>query len=182
MKSSGQNSRRISPALKIALVGIMAATVECGKLALAFLPNVEVVTLLLALYGYVFGFSGFVAAVVFVSIEPLIYGFNTWVVSYYLYWPFVSLIFMILAKLKVKNRWLLTGAAVIITAWFGVLTSLVDLGLLSGFFDNFFYRFSVYYARGVVFYAVQIACNAVLFSLLFSFLAKKLEKIKKQFL
>jgi len=182
MKSSGQNSRRISPARKIALVGIMAATVECAKLALAFLPNIEAVTLLLALYGYVFGFSGFFAAVVFVSIEPLIYGFNTWVVSYYLYWPLVSLVFMLLAKLKVKNRWLITGAAVILTAWFGVLTSLVDIGLLSGFFDKFAYRFAVYYARGVVFYAVQIVCNAVLFPLLFRFLANKLEGIKKQFL
>ena len=182
MKSSGQNSKRISPARNIALVGIMAATVECAKLALAFLPNVEAVTLLLALYGYVFGFSGFAAAVVFVSIEPLIYGFNTWVVSYYLYWPFVSLTFMLLAKLRVKNRWLLTIAAVILTAWFGVLTTLIDIGLLSGFFDNFAYRFAVYYARGAVFYAVQIACNAILFPLLFRFLVNKLEKVKKQFL
>ena len=71
MKNKGQNSIRISPARNIALVGIMAATVECAKLALAFLPNVEVVTLLLALYGYVFGYLGFAAAIVFVSIEPL---------------------------------------------------------------------------------------------------------------
>ena len=166
----------------IALVGIMAATVECGKLALSFLPNIEVVTLLLALYGYVFGFLGVVAALVFVSIEPIIYGFNTWVVSYYLYWPLVSLVFMLLAKIKVKNRFLLTGAAVLLTAWFGILTRLVDLGLLSGFFDNFWYRFTVYYARGAVFYIVQIACNAVLFPLLFKFLAGKLERIKHQFL
>lgn len=182
MKNKGQNSIRISPARNIALVGIMAATVECAKLALAFLPNVEVVTLLLALYGYVFGYLGFAAAIVFVSIEPLIYGFNTWVVSYYLYWPLVSLVFMLLAKLKVKNRWILTLVAVILTAWFGVLTTLVDIGLLSGFFDNFAYRFAVYYARGAVFYAVQIACNAILFPLLFHFLANKLEKVKKQFL
>ena len=166
----------------IALVGIMAATVECGKLALSFLPNIEVVTLLLALYGYVFGFLGVVAALVFVSIEPIIYGFNTWVVSYYLYWPLVSLVFMLLAKIKVKNRFLLTGAAVLLTAWFGILTTLVDLGILSGFFDNFLYRFSVYYARGAVFYIIQIACNAVLFPLLFKFLAGKLERIKHQFL
>ncbi len=179
MKNKGQNSLRISPAQNIALVGIMAATVECAKLALAFLPNVEVVTLLLALYGYVFGFLGFAAAIVFVCIEPLIYGFNTWVVSYYLYWPFVSLVFMFLARLRVKNRWILTLAAVILTAWFGVLTTLVDIGLLSGFFDNFAYRFAVYYARGVVFYAVQIVCNAVLFPLLFHFLKNKLEKVKK---
>ena len=36
-------------ALSIALVGIMAATVECGKLALAALPNIEVVTFLIGI-------------------------------------------------------------------------------------------------------------------------------------
>jgi len=182
MSIKGRSSKRATPSRMIALVGIMAATVECGKLALSFLPNIEVVTLLLALYGYVFGFLGVVAALVFVSIEPIIYGFNTWVVSYYLYWPLVSLVFMMLAKIKVKNRFLLTGAALLLTAWFGVLTTLVDLGLLSGFFDNFWYRFTVYYVRGAVFYIVQIACNAVLFPLLFKFLAGKLERIKHQFL
>lgn len=178
MRGDRKNSLRISPARKIALVGIMAATLECSKLALSFLPNIETVTLLLALYGYVFGILGFASAIVFVSIEPLIYGFNTWVVSYYLYWPLVPLVFWLLSKLKVKNRWLLTLVAVILTAWFGVLTSLVDIGLLSGFFDNFAQRFAIYYARGIVFYAVQIACNAVLFLLLFPFLSEKFKKIK----
>ena len=41
---------KFHPARAAALVGIMAATVECGKLALSFLPNVEVVTLLIALF------------------------------------------------------------------------------------------------------------------------------------
>ena len=45
----------------IALVGIMAATLECAKLALASLPNIEAVTLLSAVYGYVFGPLGIAA-------------------------------------------------------------------------------------------------------------------------
>lgn len=162
-----------------ALVGIAAATVECGKLALSFLPNVEVVTLLLALYGYVFGWLGVLSAVVFVCIEPLIYGINTWVITYFIYWPLVAFIFMLLGRAKIKNRWIFTAAAVILTVFFGVLSSLVDIGLLSGFFDNFLYRFAVYYARGIAFYIVQIACNAVLFPLLFNFLRVKVEIIKK---
>ena len=182
MSKNGRGSKRASAARAIALVGIMAATVECGKLALAVIPNVEVVTLLLALYGYVFGLLGVVASLVFVSIEPLIYGFGTWVVSYYLYWPLVAFVFMLLAKMRVENRFILTGVAVLLTVWFGVLTSFVDLGLLSGFFENFWYRFGIYYARGIVFYTVQIICNAVLFPLLFRFLAAKLGKIKNGFL
>ena len=60
-------AKRLSPARALALVGISAATVECGKLALMALPNIEVVTLLLALYGYVFGPLGVAAAVVHAS-------------------------------------------------------------------------------------------------------------------
>ena len=47
--------KKKSPAKTVALVGIMTASVECVKLALAFLPNIEAVSLLLALYSYVFG-------------------------------------------------------------------------------------------------------------------------------
>lgn len=180
MKNNGQNSKKRTVARSLALVGIMAATAECGKLALSFLPNVEVVTLLLALYGYVFGGLGVTAAFVFVSIEPLIWGFNTWVVSYYLYWPLVALVFMILSKFKIKNRVIIASSAVLLTFFFGILTALIDVGLLSGAFDNFAYRFGIYYARGIVFYIVQIVSNAVIFMLLFPFLRDRLEKIKKR--
>ena len=179
---NAHKKRAISGARAIALVGITAATVECGKLALAALPNIEIVTLLVALYGYVFGWYGVASAVVFVSIEPLIYGFGTWLPSYFIYWPLVAVVFMLLAKMRVRSRWLLTAAAVVLTVFFGILTSLIDVGLLSGNFDRFFYRFGVYYARGIVFYAIQIACNAVLFPLAFRFLADKLSVMRAQFL
>ena len=165
---------------KIALVAIMAATLECGKLALSFLPNVEVVTLLTALYGYSFGYLGILASVVFVCIEPLIYGFGTWTVTYFLYWPLVAAVFMVLGLVRVRSRWVSTGAAVMLTVWFGVLSSLVDIGLLSGNFDRFFYRFSIYYSGGFLFYTIQIATNAVLFPLLFNFLRDRLIKIRSR--
>ena len=104
MRNSDRGAKKTDSAKIIALVGIMAATLECGKLALSFLPNIEVVTILLALYGYTFGIYGIMAAFVFVCIEPLIYGFGTWVVSYFLYWPLVALVFMLFAKLRIKNR------------------------------------------------------------------------------
>ena len=175
-------NRKTTPAMSVALVGIMAATVECGKLALASIPNVEVVTLLLAIYGYVFGILGVLASVVFVCIEPLIYGFGLWTITYFLYWPLVTLAFMLLKRLGVKNRFILTAAALILTVWFGVLSSLIDVGLLSGYFENFFGRFTIYYLRGITFYVTQLVCNAILFLFAFKFLAKKLEGVKKNFL
>ncbi len=169
--------RRISAARAVATVGILAAVTECAKLALAALPNVEVVTLLVALWGYVFGWVGVCATAVFVCVEPLIWGVNTWVITYFLYWPPLSVLFMILSRCRVRNRVALTAAAVVMTFWFGVLSSLVDVGLLTGYFDNFLYRFGIYYARGVPFYAVQIACNAVLFPLCFLPLEKRARRL-----
>ena len=163
----------------VALVGMMAATLEVAKLILALLPNIEVVTLLCGLYGYVFGGWGVLATFVFVSIEPLIWGFGTWLISYYLYWPFVALIFMLLGKAGIKNRVLLTVTALALTLWFGVLSSLVDIGLFSGSYDRFFYRFSIYYARGIFFYVAQLVSNAVVFPLLFRPLAELLRRWKR---
>lgn len=172
-------ARRLGITRSICLVGLMAACIECGKLVLAVFPNIEVVTLLTAIFGYAFGWLGVLASVIFVMIEPLIYGFGGWVISYALYWPAVAFVFMLLGRLGVKNRISITAVALALTLWFGVLSSLVDVGLFSGRFDNFISRFAVYYARGVGFYAIQLATNAVLFPILFRPLTTKLYKFKR---
>ena len=168
-------------AKKIALIAVMTATVEAGKLALAWIPNVEVVTLLCALYGYVFGGMGIFAISIFVVIESFIWGFNTWVLSYIIHWNSVCLIFWLLGRFKVKRVVWLTATAVLLTIWFGVLTSLVDVGLFGGIKNNFFKRFSIYYMRGIVFYVIQTVCNLVVFLLAFKPLAKVMFKAKKKF-
>ena len=40
---------------KIAVIALMSATLTGGKMAMSFIPNVEPVSILLALYAYVFG-------------------------------------------------------------------------------------------------------------------------------
>lgn len=162
----------------VALVGIMAATIECGKLVLSFLPNVEVVTLLCAIYGYVFGWLGVAAALVFVCVEPLIWGLGSWVVTYIVYWPLVALIFMLLSKSKIKNRWIITAVAVGLTVFFGVFSSVIDTAFYLGINQAYFRNLILYYARGSVFYIVQIVCNAVIFPTLFTFLTEKLSVVR----
>ena len=155
----------------------MAATLEGGKLALSFIPNVEIVTLLCAVYGYVFGLCGIIATYVFVAIETLIWGANTWVISYFIHWGCVAFVFMLFGKFKIESRLIATAAAVILTTAFGVLTSLVDTGLLTGFFDDFWRRFAIIYTRGFVFYIAQIVCNLLLFLIVFKPLVKRIDKI-----
>lgn len=185
----------LSPIKRIATVGIMAATVECGKLAMAVFPNIEVVSLFLALYGYSFGSLGVLAAFVFCAIEPLIWGFGPWVISYFLYWPLIPLVFGFLGKLRSKightrientskkRIFSLSYALVIsgLTLWFGILTSLIDVGLLTGNYESFFFRFGVYYLRGIPFYITHLVSNFLIFFFSFKPLSHLFLKIKKGF-
>lgn len=166
-----------NPITALAFTALAAASIECGKLALSAIPNVEIVTLLCALYGYCLGGYGIVATIIFVCIEPLIYGFGTWTISYFLYWPMVALVFCFFKKANIQSRLVFTLAAIALTVWFGLLTSLVDTGLFSGVFESFFSRFKILYLRGLVFYALQIGTNAVLFPILFKPLSKRLSSI-----
>lgn len=184
-----KSEKKLSPVKRIAVVGIMAATLECGKLALAVLPNIEVVSLLLALYGYVFGSLGVLAALIFCAIEPLIWGFGPWVISYFLYWPFLSLAFCVLSKargqgedLKREKRFSLPLLPLLLifvfTLWFGVLTSFVDVGLFTGKLDRFFWRFGIYYLRGIPFYITHVVSNTLIFAFAFSPLCRIFRRIK----
>ena len=169
-----------SAALTVATVGVCAALIESGKLALMALPNIEVVTLFVALFSYVFGAAGVLATLVFVLIEPMLWGFGAWTISYFIYWPFVAVVFMIYGRLRLENRYILTGTAVVLTVLFGLLTSFVDLVFYSQSFDNFLARYFAYYAQGAVFYLLQIGCNAVLFFLVFKYLAEKIKKFRER--
>ncbi len=170
--------RSVNAVRYAALVGMMAAILECGKLTLAALPNIEVVSLFIALFSYSFGWAGVLSAFVFVCIEPLIWGFGAWFVSYLIYWPALALVFLFLGKGRVRNRFVITAVIALTTFLFGILTSLVDIGLFSGSFDRFFYRFGIYYARGVAFYIVHIVSNSLVFIFLFPTLRTLLKKIK----
>ena len=162
----------------IAVSALFAALIVGGKEALAGLPNVEVVTLLIALCAYVWGaIVVFPAVNVFIAVDMAIWGVNTWIISYFIHWNTVALAFWLLGKLKYKHKavevTIATITAAALTTMFGVVTSAVDtlVGYTGkGFFvdtDNFFNRFAVMYVAGGSFYVTQIVCNIVLFATAF---------------
>ena len=167
------NSKSLSNVKLIATVGVMAATLECGKLVLSFLPNIEVVSILTALYGYVFGIPGVIASVIFVLIEPLIWGFGPWFITYLIYWPSLALVFMLLGRKRVTSRLVIVAVALGMTVLFGVLSATIDCALYIGINEFYFKNLLLYYVRGMSFYVTQIICNAVLFATLFKILAER---------
>lgn len=91
MKSTAQNNKSLT-IQDIALIGIMTATLEAGKLALSFLPNIEIVSLFIILYTLFFGRKTIYAIYTFVIIEGCLYGFGIWWIMYLYVWPLLALL------------------------------------------------------------------------------------------
>ena len=164
--------------LRIAITAMFAALLVGGKEALATLPNVEVVTLFVAVCAYVWGLPVAMPAVfVFSAVDMAIWGFNTWVFSYLIHWNIVALVFWALSLWKLKNKRLQVALATVfacaLTVCFGVLTTAVDtvVGFTGkGFFADFSQfgrRFSALYLSGASFFVTHIVCNTLLFAVAF---------------
>lgn len=185
-----QHNKPLYTAKQIATTALFASTLTGGKLALSFIPNVEIVTILIAVYATVWGWKYTLPAVnIFVVVETLLYGFNTWVISYFIHWNFLAVVFLLFRPFITRfPLWLkiivATVAAAVITTLFGVLTSLIDtlLGYTSQGFviatKDFWYRFGVLYARGAVFFAIHIVSNTILFATAYYPLCKVLTKLR----
>lgn len=166
--------------ISIVQIALAAATLSAAKFALMWLPNIEVVTLLCAVYGFTLGWKGIAASGVFAAIETLIWGFGSWVITYFIHWPLVAFSFCILSRFIKPSRIIPTVAAFVLTVEFSVLSALVDVGLTTGYFYNFGERFVIYFLRGTWFYVAQIACNLVLFPLLFKPLTALIARFTKK--
>lgn len=164
-------------AKKIAALAVMTALLVCGKLVLDFIPNVEVVTLFCALFGYTFGLWAIIPTVIFCLISGAYWGYNIWVVTYFIHFNAIVVVFYLLSLKKIDKPYVTSPIIALMTFGFGLLDAFF-VTILSGF-DNFFYRFGFYYGNGVVFVIVHVVSNAIIFALIFKILSKLLLKIKQ---
>ena len=166
-----EKGKKVSPARAIAETAVMSAMLVGGKLALSFIPNVEVVTTLTIVFGACFGFRAVPASLVFCTADMFLYAFSLDVaVSYYVYWPLLCLSAAVLSALKAKSLYVYLILALVGTLFFGVLTSLVF---------SLFYSvpFVPVYVAGLPFYAMQLVSSLVFMLAGFDPLSKVLKKI-----
>ncbi|MCD8068031.1 MAG: hypothetical protein LUE87_03925 [Lachnospiraceae bacterium] len=154
----------------IALIGMMTATIEVVKDALAFLPNVELVTLLIVLYTLFFGKRILFAIPVFVLLQGMVHGFGLWWIMYLYVWPLLA----VLTSLFRKQTSLLFWSAFcgLFGLFFGALCSLPYL-VLSGPAAAF-----AWWVAGIPFDLLHCVSNAVLCLVLFKPLRLALGKLK----
>ena len=164
----------------IVLTALAAALLSAGKQALAAIPNVEVVTLLIMLYAACLKPQiAFIATGIFIVIECFIWGVHTWVLAYVIHWNFVAFMTFLLARVfKLKNRFIYLAFTIVVTAAFGVLTTLIDSIIGAGRTGrSFSLIFTITYMRGIYFYIVHVVGNAAFNIVLFAPMRMLLDKL-----
>lgn len=123
MKSM-KNSRKLT-IRDIAMMGVMTAILEVAKQALAFLPNIELITLLLILYTLCLGGKVIYVIFAYVMMEGLLYGFGIWWFSYLYVWPLLAAFAWLFRKQESVWFWsMFSGAYGLL---FGALCAIVQL-------------------------------------------------------
>ncbi|MDL2295740.1 hypothetical protein LJC18_02910 [Lachnospiraceae bacterium OttesenSCG-928-E19] len=92
----------------------MAALLLVGQVGLAFLPNIEVVSLLIIIYTLVFEKRTLYIIYVFALLEGMMYGFGIWWIMYLYVWTILYLIVRVCRKNESVMLW------AILSAFFGL--------------------------------------------------------------
>lgn len=93
------------PVRKITRIALLSAVLYVAKMALEFLPNMELISLLVILFTLVYGKEVFLIIAVFNLFEFIQWGFGTWWVSYLYVWPLLGIITLLLKNL-IKEEFL----------------------------------------------------------------------------
>lgn len=91
-------------AVKLTRIALMGALLYTSQIALSFLPNIEIVTLLIVIFTRHFGREGTAACLVYVLLTAFTAGFGLWWLTYLVVWPVFSLLVYRLRKI---DNWLL---------------------------------------------------------------------------
>lgn len=96
---------------QLVTLGLLSAILLVGQLALAPLPNIELVSTLLIIYTQAFKKQVFFIIYVFALLEGLLFGFGIWWVSYLYVWSILALIVLLLQKLDSAILWAVVSGA-----------------------------------------------------------------------
>lgn len=112
-------------AADLALIGMLVATLEAGKLVLASMPNIEIVSLLIILYTLQFGKKTIAGVAVFVLLECAVWGIGLWTIMYLYLWPLLSVVTYCLRG--IDSRWFWSIFSAVFGVMYGALCALVYL-------------------------------------------------------
>lgn len=153
-------------------MAMLGVVMVASKEALAFLPNIELVSLFTILFTLVFRRRVLGALAVFLLLDGLLYGFSSWWVMYLYIWPLLALLTWLFRWMKHSWQWAVLSGLYGLA--FGTLCSLVYLpvGGLS--------MMAAWIISGLPFDFTHAGGNFVLALLLYHPLRKVLEMLDRQ--
>lgn len=161
---------------QIVIIGLLSAIVFALQVALASLPNVELVTLLLLVYSLTLPlFSSILISIIFTTLEMLIWGFGDWVVGYFWIWPLWNIVAYFLKPIIKEN---LYYWAIISGLWGAIFGGLFAIN--HGIFYGFSYSLA-YWLRGIPFDIIHAISNYVITLILFVPTLKVVKQLLKKY-
>lgn len=109
---------------RVVLCAMLAALMTALQAAMAPLPNIEPVSLLVLVYALVFGRDVFYIIYTFVLLEGLLYGFHLWWVTYLYIWTLWALAVLLISRGRDRSPLLWAAASGAFGLSFGALCAL----------------------------------------------------------
>lgn len=157
---------------QITLFSMLAAMTFAAKWVMSPLPNIEPVTLMVLLFGAVFGWKALFPVAVYVAAELLFYGLGVWNFYYLYIWLIPMVLGIALRKVESPLGWAI--AAGFFGLAFGALCAPVDL-LIGGWAYA-----AAKWVSGISFDLLHGAGNFVIVLTLFVPLRKLVEKLYRK--
>lgn len=96
---------------ELLVLSLLGALMFGAKVAMAVLPNIEPVSLLILVYTAVFGKKALYPVVIYVGLEFLLWGIGLWNLNYLYVWPLFWLLCLALRRMESRWGWaILSGA------------------------------------------------------------------------
>lgn len=154
---------------ELILFGILGAMTFALKLAMAWLPNIEPVSLCILVYGVVFGRKALYPTYIYVAMEILYFGLGIWNFCYLYIWALLVLAAIFLREMQQPLGWALVSG--VYGLLFGALCAIVD-----AFIGGPAYAVAKW-ASGIPFDIAHCAGNFCIALILFRPLRELLEKL-----
>jgi len=145
----------------ITLIGMMVAIIELCKVAMGFLPNIELTSFWIIMFTLFFGRKMMLVVPVFLLIEGAMYGFGMWWISYLYVWPLLSLVTWWCRRQQSVWFWsILSGAFGLFFGFLCAFTT-VAMGSVDGIRNGLYAGF-VWWVAGIPWDIAHCAGNFVL--------------------
>ena len=136
---------------------------------MSYLPNIEPVTLMILVFGAVFGWKALFPVYVYVMAEILFYGLGTWNINYLYIWAIPAVAACLMRRVKNPIVWAMVSA--VFGLLFGAFCAPVDVVI-----GGWSYAVSKW-ASGIPFDVAHCLGNLVMALLLFAPLRKLTERL-----